>query len=348
MILPAVQAAIVLQSKQGFFAMTSRPVPHPTAGEVVVKNEASALNPVDWKIQEYGVFVEEYPAILGFDAAGIVAAVGEGVTTLKAGDRVVYQGILDSANDHATFQQYTLVPADMVSKVPESVSFDQASSVPLGLTTAAIGLYHQQGGPVFVPAWAEGGKGKYAGTPILFMGGASVVGSFAIQLAKLSGFSPIITTASPKNDALLRSYGATHVLDRQLPSDALRAEVLAFAGGPLSVVYDAISLPETQRVAYDLLAPNGTLLVVLPEEVKERSEGCAIVVVRGVVQFPDNLEFGKKLYDVLPALLEAGDVKPLNVQVLPGGLGAIVGGLLKMKNNEVSASKLVVRPGETA
>ncbi len=131
----------------------------------------------------------------------------------------------------------------------------------------------------------------------------------AIQLARLSGFSPIITTASLKNAPLLQSFGATHVFDRVLSAGDLRAEVNKVAGGPVPVVYDAISLPETQIAAYGLLAPNGKLLTVLNEEVKEPSDGRSLVQVHGVIQFPHHHEFGKTLYEALPSLLESGDIK---------------------------------------
>ncbi|KAI0787307.1 GroES-like protein [Fomes fomentarius] len=343
---PTQQKALFLQEKQGSFAVSSSDVPKPGAGELLIKNEAAGLNPVDWKIQAFGLFVEKYPAILGLDAAGTVEAVGEGVTTFKKGDRVLYEGYLD--NKLATFQQYTVVAASLAAKLPEKISFEQGAAIPLALTTAAIGLYHAQGGPQFVAPWVEGGKSKYASQPIVVIGGSSVVGSLAIQLARLSGFSPIITTASLKNAPLLQSFGATHVFDRTLSANDLRAEVNKVAGGPVLVVYDAISLPETQIAAYGLLAPNGKLVTVLPEAIKEPSDGRSLVQVHGVIQFPQHQEFGKKLYEELPSLLESGDIKPLNVEIVPGGLGGIAAGLDKFKNNQVSATKLVVRPGETA
>ena len=91
----------------------------------------------------------------------------------------------------------------------------------------------------------------------------------AIQFAHLSGFSPIITTASLKNAELLKSYGAMHVLDRSLPQNALIAEVSKIAGEPISLVYDAISLLETQAMSYALLAPNIRLLTVLPSTIED-------------------------------------------------------------------------------
>ncbi|RDX56944.1 GroES-like protein [Lentinus brumalis] len=340
------QKALVLQAKQGEFALKTRDVPQPGPGDVLVKNVAVGLNPVDWKIQTWGLFVEKYPAILGLDAAGVVEAVGEGVTSLTKGDRVLYQGWLE--DDRATYQEYTLIAADLAAKFPENISFDQAASLPMAVGTASIGLYHPHGATKFVAPWAEGGKGKYAGTPLVVIGGSSAVGSLAIQLATLSGFSPIITTASLKNAVLLKSYGATHVLDRNLSADALRAEVTKLAGGLVSVVYDAVSSPETQGAAYGLLAPGGRLLIVLQEAVTETSEGRTLSQVHGLFQMPHNGDFGKMLLRALPGLLESGDIKPLKFELIPGGLGGINAGLEKLKANQVSASKLVVHPSETS
>ncbi|CDO74510.1 hypothetical protein BN946_scf184979.g65 [Trametes cinnabarina] len=338
---PTQQKALFLQTKHGEFAVGTRPVPRPRAGQLLVRNEATALNPVDWKVQAYGIYIEKYPTVLGYEAAGVVEAVGEGVTAFKRGDRILYEGkSLSDDDDLATFQQYTLVSTDFAAKVslPDSLTFEQGATIPLALTTGAVGLYHQKEGPVFTPPWVVGGRGKYAGTPIVVIGGASTVGSLAIQLARLSGFSPIITTASLKNTALLKGFGATHVLDRNLSAAALREEVAKIAGGPVLTVFDAIALPETQNAAFELLAPGGKLLLALPPSLDEAkakdAQGRTAFHVFGPIQYPHNEEFGKRLFAEVTALLAAGDIKPLRVELVPGGLGGIVAGLDKLRNDQ--------------
>ncbi|KAI0822570.1 GroES-like protein [Trametes gibbosa] len=343
---PTQQKALFLQAKQGEFVVDNRPVPAPGSGEVLIKNAATGLNPVDWKIQAYGVFVEVYPAVLGIDASGTVEEIGQGVTQFKPGDKVLYEGAVD--NDRATFQQYTLVRADLVAKLPRSLTLEQAAALPLAITTAAVGLYHQAGGPLLTAPWIEGGKGKYGGKPFVVIGGSSVVGSLAIQFARLSGFAPIVTTASLKNAPLLESFGATHVIDRNLSAAALRDEVVKITGKPVSVVYDAISLPDTQKAAFDLLAPGGKLIIVGSSALEDpNAGGRGVARVAGLIQHPTNVEFGKGLYAELPELLGSGDLKPLRTEVILGGLGGIVAGLDRLKNNQVSASKLIVKPQET-
>ena len=84
----ATHKALLLLEKFGKFAIGDRPTPKPGRGELLVEIKATALNPVDWKIQTYGIIITEFPAVLGLDAAGIVKEVGEGVTEYTAGDRM--------------------------------------------------------------------------------------------------------------------------------------------------------------------------------------------------------------------------------------------------------------------
>ena len=141
----------------------------------------------------------------------------------------------------------------------------------------------------------------------------------AIQVAKLSKFSPIITTASPHNEALLKSLGATHVLDRSLPASKLAAEVAQLAGGkPVELVYDAVSLPDTQTLGYEVLAPGGALLLTLapqiPEDKKKADDNKKIVHVFGNVHTPENRQLGIEQYSRLTEWLRTGAIV---VRILP-------------------------------
>ncbi len=86
--IPTQQKALFLESKFGQFAVRTTDVPKPAADDVLVKIEATALNPLDWKIQAHGPFVQVYPTILGFDGAGTVVSAGENVSSVAVGDRV--------------------------------------------------------------------------------------------------------------------------------------------------------------------------------------------------------------------------------------------------------------------
>ena len=127
-------------------------------------------------------------------------------------------------------------------------------------------------------------------------------------MAKLSGFNPIITTASLKNTDLLKALGATHVIDR---SADLPASVKAIASEPIKYVYDAISTKQTGETAYEVVAPGGTLIAVLDfaldESKLDNSKRVARVV--GTVHDPTQRTLGVSLYKHLTKLLENSEIK---------------------------------------
>ena len=131
----------------------------------------------------------------------------------------------------------------------------------------------------------------------------------AIQFAKLSGFSPIITTASLRNTDLLKSLGATHVIDRSTPASSFASEIASITTKPILLVFDAVATAETQQLGYDTLAEGGHIVVVLNSSIQETPGSTKKVVgVIGNVQMPANREIGRALARSLPGLLEAGDI----------------------------------------
>ncbi|TEB33445.1 GroES-like protein [Coprinellus micaceus] len=338
MSLPIQQKALVLKEKFGDWALADVPVPQPGRDEVLVKIYSSALNPVDWKIQKDGVFLEEFPVILGSDIAGEVVKLGEGVSQVGLGDRVFLQGVI-SNNDQTGFQQSRPISPMMMPR-----------RSPVTITAAYIGLYNViPHGLGFDSLIKQENRGKYDGVPLVILGGSSAVGHFAIQLAKLSGFNPVITTASTKHEAFLKARGATHVLDRNVPLEAQLKAINAF---PIKNVIDAISTAETQKQGFDILAPGGKQVLFLdPEPLWEEEgskQGKTPVYVLGAKQFPQHIELLKELWNNFTGLLAGGDIKPHNVEVLPSGLGGIEAGLKRLEEGKISNTKLVSRPQETA
>ncbi|THU85534.1 GroES-like protein [Dendrothele bispora CBS 962.96] len=340
------QKALLLESKQGKFVVSDTfPKPtSPPAGELIVKVKAAALNPVDWKIQSYAIFVEKYPAVLGTDIAGDVEEIGEGVTGFSKGDRVFFQGYF--TNEYAGFQQYTRVPAEVAAKIPEKISYDQAASIPLGLATAAIGLYSKQPAgvglnPVFDPSVS------FAGQPTLVIGGTTSVGQFAIQLLRFIKFEPIIAYASAHQFQFLKSLGATEFIDRkQVSFSELGAAVKKITSKPVKVVYDAYSDPESEQAGYDLLADGGSIVVTTGDQIKKKVDGKNVIAVFGNVQPKQNREFGREMYKRLTQLLEDETIVPNRPEEVPNGLAGIPDGLEKLKNNQVSGVKLIAHPQE--
>ncbi|TCD62184.1 hypothetical protein EIP91_007242 [Steccherinum ochraceum] len=363
---PSTQAALLVASPaQPFTLSSTHPVPTlSNPNDILIRIEATAINPVDWKVQQYGLAGAEWPAIMGSDCAGVVVKVAEGVERVKVGDRVLHQG--QYVNRGATFQQYTIANANLVAKIPSSLSFSQAATIPVALSAAAFGLYGPRvpkGGAALLPPWHVSESGKpvrkaYKGKPIVVLGGASSVGQYVIQLARLSGFAPILTTVSPHNIPLVTSLGATHPIPRSTPLSELPSVLTSLTSSPLEVVYDAVSAQETQLAGWELLSEGseGTLVLVLPAcdalkqklaEEEKKGGKRRVISTYATVHGPVNREVGEEMYGVLAGLLERGDIKPNEVEEVPGGLAGIYEACERMKKGLVSGRKLVVRPQET-
>lgn len=346
------QKALWLHKVGDEFVLGRNDIPEPGPGEVLVKNYSIALNPLDSVVQRSGIqFLKNFPVILGEEGSGVVQKVGEGVTNLAVGDKVFYHINFTFEHKYSAFQEYTLIAADVVGKMPDNLTFDQAASICAGITPFATGTYVQEphGCGFTAPFESEGGVGKYQGQPILIMAGAASLGQYAIQLAKLSGFSPIITTASLHNRDYLLSLGATHVLDRNLSPAALKSEVARITTVPVTYAFDAVSVADTQQTAYDILAPGGKLVIGTPKTIKEADgSGKKVVHTYGSFQVPHQRQLGVQFMRELTNWLAEGKIKPNIIEVLPGGLNAIAGGLRRIGSGAVSATKLVVHPSETA
>ncbi|KAH7923729.1 NAD(P)-binding protein [Leucogyrophana mollusca] len=142
------------------------------------------------------------------------------------------------------------------------------------------------------------------------MGGASSLGQYAIQLARLSGFSPIIATASPHNTDLLTSLGATHIIDRKLPPATFQEEVRKITPTPVELGFDTVSYPETQQALYDVLAPEGKMVVSTPPMVAPTEDDKkTILFVNGTFFLPENKEFGSRLMSALTRMIAEGEIK---------------------------------------
>ncbi|KAJ7437438.1 GroES-like protein [Mycena galericulata] len=338
------------------FSIISRNTPNPGPGELLIKVIATALNPGDWKVHKFGILIEDSPAQPGMDAAGVVEVVGQGVENFSKGDRVVYQGTW--TQNSSSFQQFMIAKSSFTAKIPSLISDDEAASIPVGLLAAWTGLYNPVYG-VGIPHPFSQCPNPPPVRPLVVLGGSSSVGQFVLQLARLSGFYPIITTASGHHHDHLRSLGATHVLDRNLTPTNLSEKIRGITDERVETLYDAISTEETQQIGYSLLAEDGLLLAVdahLGEFTQEEAQDSVkptkavtrrTIYVRGVAFDPDTCDLAVELYKRLPEMLINGSIKPNRVEVLPGGLHAIVGGLERLERGDVSGVKLVVRPQET-
>ncbi len=190
-----------------------KPAPYTSPGEheIVVRNVAIAINPIDWIIQDRAMFDWlEYPLVPGSDVAGEVVEIGSGVSRFKLGDRVLAQATGDLRNEPArsAFQQYTVVAENMAAHIPDTIDYANAAVLPLGLGTASCGLFEKDQLALQHPSVLP----KPTGKALLIWGGSSSVGCNGVQLAVAAGYE-VISTASPKNFDLLKQLGASHVYD---------------------------------------------------------------------------------------------------------------------------------------
>ncbi len=208
------------------------PYPEPAAGEIVVRNHAVAVNPVDWFVPYLGRLRMfpwiKPPFILGSDLAGEVAAIGEGVTEVRVGDRVLAMAA-GAAKQRASpaesaFQNYTIVLPKLTTVIPETVSYAEAAVVPLGVTTAACGLFQSDLLALELPTENPPPRNEW----VIIWGGSTSVGSNAIQLAAAAGYG-VLTTASPKNFDYVKSLGAALVFDYR--SSTVVGDIIAALSG---------------------------------------------------------------------------------------------------------------------
>jgi len=228
------------------------PYTPPAIGQVVVRVRAVAINPLD----AMGAFVYRvgfpwvrFPAIIGTDVAGEIVEVGPGVTRLAVGDRVLGYavGLEKSRNTSAEggFQHHVVLLEHLVSSIPDSLSFEQASVLPLTLSTAAVGLFQKDQLGLPLPTLDTVDRHE----TVLVWGGSTSLGSNAIQLARSSGYR-VVTTASPRNFDYVRSLGAEAAIDYR-SADAVDELVAAIGDSPLagSIAIGSGSLRPTIRVA---------------------------------------------------------------------------------------------------
>jgi NADPH:quinone reductase-like Zn-dependent oxidoreductase len=347
----------VSKSRHATIERSSTEAIHPD--EVGIKITATAVNPVDWKMRDHDAFITKYPAVLGSDAAGTIVAVGSNVTRFIVGDRVFFQGIIGDY-DSSTFQQYCKMPAALVSATPKNVSDVEAAGISLATMAVATAFYDKTGYGLKAP-WEMGGKTAGSGSAVVIIGGASSVGQYAIQFARLSGFTRIITNASPTNHAMLRELGAHVVLDRsQSSAEDFKA---ATNGLPLTFVFDAISAKSTQILGVQIVqtteAEDGCLVtvhVVRPEtpdqdavELAQSSQpATSIKQVLGIGSSPELRYLSEPMAKALggpDGYIAMELVKPNKPRVVRGGLSAVEEAL-ELNRNGVSGVKVVFCPNE--
>lgn len=286
-------------------------LPAPGPGEILVQIHAAGVNPADWKIRE-GLFKDrmpsEFPIVLGWDAAGVVEAVGKDVARVKSGDEIFAYCRKDKIHDGSYAEAILLNEIHLAPK-PKNLSFEEAAAVPLVGLTAYQALF-------------EATQLK-AGETILIHAGAGGVGSFAIQLAKNAG-ARVLTTASARHHDYLRQLGADEILD-YTQENFVSAAKRIFPEG-IDAVFDTVG-GQTQLDSAEVLKPGGRLtsLLALNEDYfRQRGLQPHYVFVR-----PENSQLRK-----LGGLIEAGKLRVKLEKVFPLEEAAEAHRLIEAKHSQ--------------
>jgi NADPH2:quinone reductase len=234
-------------------SLTERPAADPGPGEVRVRIVVSAVNPTDWKARgglraEPGAEVPE--TVPNQDGAGVVDAVGPDVTGFAPGDRVwtVIAGAYGPLS--GTAQEYTVLPAEKLVRLPDGVGFDEGAGFGVPALTAHRALTVAEDGP------SRLSPGALEGRTVLVSGGAGAVGNAAIQLARWAGATVVATVSSDEKAALARAAGAQHVL--RYPDPELGARVREVVPEGVDVVVE-VAAGVNAKLHTEVLRPRGTV-----------------------------------------------------------------------------------------
>ena len=286
------------------------PTPVATGHDVLVRVEAISVNPVDTKIRSPKPQVEAQPKVLGYDAAGVVEAIGADVSLFRPGDEVYYAGDVTRPGSNAQFQ---LVDERLVGRKPATLDFAEAAALPLTVVTAWELLFDRM--PFSIDA--EGNDRS-----LLIIGGAGGVGSIATQLARHAGFTVIATASRPQTIAWCKSMGAHHVIDHRQPL-APQLESLGYRQ-----VDAVLNLADTDRyweTIGELIAPLGHVgLIVEPsgllkigDPYKAKSIGIhwEMMFARSRFKTPDMIE-QHRILNRVSSLVDAGELRTTHSETL--------------------------------
>ncbi|KAB8342807.1 hypothetical protein FH972_022405 [Carpinus fangiana] len=323
-------------------AIRASPIPSEIEDDqIVVKAHAWALNPCDHILQDVALPFIQYPLILGEDVAGTVVQVGSvAASKFKVGDRVtgLALGPGRKRSEQSAFQNFVIHDYLLVCKIPDIMSFSEASVFPLCLATAAVGLYSKEWLGLSFPKV----KPTTTGQSILIWGGSSAVGSNAIQLCKHSGFE-VISTCSPRNFEYVKSIGADKVFDYTSPT-VIEDVVKEIDKGTCAGILQAAGEVKPPVEISGRSKQNLLVATTNPVEQEDAPDGVQAKMIFGTDVTAIYHETCRATFDeFLPHALAAGQYKvapPADILKTKGIIG--LQEAIDILRNGVSAKKIVV------
>jgi zinc-binding alcohol dehydrogenase family protein len=294
----------------GAFRIVEADVPAPSGRDLLVKIRAISVNPVDTKVRKRTSAGQDI--VLGWDAYGVVEAVGPEASLFAPGDRVYYAGALTRPGTNA---QYHLVDERLVGAAPKKLSAAEAAAMPLTTVTAYEALFDRLG---FIPE-----AGANAGKSLLIVGGAGGVGSMAVQLAAWAGIEAVATASRPDTVEWCKSLGARRIVDHRQPlSQAVRGEGLQY----VDAVFCTTHMEKHWTEMAEIVAPQGKIALIDdpsgPLDITAFKRKCASIhwefmFARPLFQTPDMGRQGEILNHVA-RLVDAGPIRSTLKETLAG------------------------------
>jgi zinc-binding alcohol dehydrogenase family protein len=306
------------------------PDPTPQGHDLLVRVQAISVNPVDVKVRSPKDKVEASPRVLGWDAAGVVEAVGPDVKRFKRGDAVYYAGsILRPGCD----SELHLVDERIVGLKPRSLDFAQAAALPLTALTAYEALFDRCAIDV---------GGRHKGRTLLIINGAGGVGSIAIQLAKLAGLRVIATASRAESQAWCRSMGADVVINHH---EDIPKQLREAGSAEVDYLFNTVNTNAYWTVMGDVIKPFGRIasIVETSEPVdlgrlmrKSVSFSWELMFTRAIFQTPD-MDTQHRILTQVAEWLDAGRLRT----TLTEKLSPISAANLRAAHAQVESGKMV-------
>lgn len=370
---PLNRAAWHTTSKTKTLVVGPAPYTPPGPDQIAIRNGAVAVNPVDWMLQTAaGGFVYPHLAgksfVVGTDVSGEVIAIGNAITRFKVGDRVVGYAIgtasppVKAGSHESAFQEYTVLREHLTAPIPNSMSFESACVIPMGVSTASCGLFQED--QLALQSPSEPAR-ESTGKILLVWGGSTSVGCNAIQLAVAAGYE-VFTTCSPKNFKFVQSLGASQAFDYNSSTvvpdiiNAMKGNISAGAYSIGSGAADACreilchvngnkfiamaTYPVSQKPLETFVLPR-TLFALITWNIKHwilcKIKGVNSKFIFGYTLIDNGV--GKMLYEeYLPKALAHGSFVPSpEPRVVGKGVGSIQRAF-DIQREGVSAAKIVV------
>lgn len=247
------KAFVVSEIGKQLSLIHDRPTPKPGPDQVLLRVLVSGPNPHDQKARDRGLFIADHlPAVLNQDVVGEVIALGSNVNKYAIGDHIVSHAGFDGKYTQSGLQEYAIADAAFSAKIPEGSTDDDGATLPTNVIAPLFALFADDTLGIPAPWTGEAKSFDYKGTTLLVIGGGSNCGRFGVQLAAIAGIGQIVVVGG--DEAELKSYGATDVIDRHGTTEELVKRIRDVVGDDLIYAYDAVNQPAGQLVGINALS----------------------------------------------------------------------------------------------